>query len=65
MIVLSVATLEHLLSIVERAEIPSRVLLHELFVSRQDFQDWLRDTKQPLPFFWFGSEEQKIQNLSI
>ena len=59
MIVLRAEALEHLLSIVERAEIPSRELLHELFVSRESFSDWLSTTKQPRPYFWFGNEEHK------
>lgn len=56
MIVLRVEVLEHLLSIVERAEIPSHDLLHELFVSRDDFRAWLQSTHQVLPDFWYGNE---------
>lgn len=59
MIVLRVESLEHLLSIVERAEIPTRALLHDLFVSRDDFLNWLQSTKQSPPAFWYGNEAYK------
>ena len=60
MIVLRVEALEHLLSIVERAEVPLRDLLHELFVSRDDFRAWLQATNQTLPDFWYGNEERQV-----
>ncbi len=61
MIVLRVEALEHLLSIVERAEVPSRDLLHELFVSRDDFRAWLQATRQTLPDFWYGNEGRPVE----
>jgi hypothetical protein len=54
MVVLKVETLEHLLAIVERAEVPAHDRLHELFVSREDFRSWLQASNQTLPMFWFS-----------
>jgi len=59
MIMLRVEALEHLLAIVERAEIPAHDLLHELFVSRDDFRVWLQATNQTLPDFWYGNEKRQ------
>lgn len=60
-IVLRVEALEHLLSIVERAEAPSQSLLRELFVSRNDFRTWLESANQTLPDFWYGNEKRQIE----
>lgn len=65
MSVLRVEVLEHLLSIVERAEIPSRELLYELFVSRNDFANWLQATRQEQPHFWFCSEAPEKSQMWI
>ena len=54
LVVLKAEVLEHLLAIVERAEIPAHDLLQEMFVSREDFRNWLQQTQQKLPVFWFG-----------
>jgi hypothetical protein len=61
MIVLRVEELEHLLAVVERAQVPSHDLLRELFVSRNDFRAWLQAADQTPPAFWFSYEEQQVE----
>ena len=56
--VLRADALEHLLGVVRQAKRPSRALLKEEFVTKEDFERWLRSTKQPLPAFWFGRGDQ-------
>jgi len=55
--VLRTEALEHLLAIVSQARRPSRKVLREEFVFRDDFRRWLRATKQPLPAFWFARSD--------
>ncbi len=55
--VLRAEALEHLLSIVRKAEPPSRQTLHEEFIFRDDFKKWLIWSKFSLPAFWYGNEE--------
>jgi len=52
--VLRTEALEHLLAIVRQARRPSRKMLRDEFIFRDDFRRWLRSTKQPLPAFWFA-----------
>jgi hypothetical protein len=60
MAVLRAQALEHLLAVVRQARRPSRALLKEEFITKEDFRRWLRFTKQPLPAFWFGRSEGAI-----
>ena len=57
MVILNAETLEHLLSIVRKAKTPSREKLQKEFVLRNDFKEWLEETGQPLPIFWFAEKE--------
>jgi hypothetical protein len=57
-VILRIEALQHLLAVVERAEIPNREVLFELFVSRDDFLTWLKITNQPLPDFWYSDKER-------
>ena len=59
MVVLRVESLEHLLAVVRRAETPSREILAQEFILREDFARWLGEVEQPLPSFWFP-ESAKI-----
>jgi hypothetical protein len=61
-VVLKAEVLQHLLSIVERAEVPSRNLTHELFVSKVDFRNWLQATNQSIPDFWYRTEAKLTTN---
>lgn len=56
MMVLRAEALEHLLSIVRKAETPSSAALHEEFIFRDDFKKWLIWSQFPLPAFWYGNE---------
>jgi hypothetical protein len=60
MAVLRAQALEHLLAVVRQARRPSRNLLREEFITKEDFRRWLRSTKQPLPAFWFGATEGAV-----
>jgi hypothetical protein len=53
--------LEHLLSVVRQGTVPSRDILSEEFVGREDFRAWLLATKQPLPSFWYTDRERKVE----
>ena len=55
MCVLRAEALEHLLAIVQRAELPQREKLTEEFVLREDFRGWAAATELRLPTFWFGT----------
>ncbi len=58
MVILNAEALEHLLSVVNTAKTPSRKMLKEEFILRDDFKKWLRETGQPLPIFWFSEKER-------
>ena len=53
MIVIVAEVLEHLLSIVREAKTPSRRIIRDEFVFREDFKHWIEKTGQSLPVFWF------------
>jgi len=55
MCVLRASALDHLLGIVNRADIPSREKLSEEFILRKDFRTWLIGLDLRLPTFWFGT----------
>ena len=57
LIVLRAEALEHLLGVVRQARRPSRSVLKGEFVTKDDFRQWLRSTKQELPAFWFARGE--------
>lgn len=58
--VLRAEALEHLLAVVRQARRPSRKVLREEFILRDDFRRWLRSTKQPLPAFWFARSDGAV-----
>jgi hypothetical protein len=47
------SALEHLRQVVERAAVPEMEALHEEFITRQNFQAWLAQSKIVAPSFWF------------
>ncbi len=55
MCVLRASALDHLLGIVNRADVPSRERLAEEFILRKDFRAWLIGLDLRLPTFWFGT----------
>ncbi len=55
--VLRSEVLEHLLSIFRNAKTPSREILKDEFVLKEDFRSWINDTGQTLPSFWFSNKE--------
>ena len=55
MCLLRADALEHLLSIVRMADVPSREQLTEEFISREDFRAWANEKNIALPHFWFGT----------
>jgi hypothetical protein len=60
-VLLRAEALEHLLAVVRQAAVPSRQILGDEFVLRDDFRAWIRATRQMLPAFWFGDEERRIE----
>jgi hypothetical protein len=58
--VLRAEALEHLLGIVRQARRPSRSVLKEEFIIKDDFRHWLRGTGQALPAFWFSRGEGAV-----
>lgn len=57
LMVLRADALSHLLSIVQKAESPSREILSEEFIVRENFKRWLVIAGQTFPAFWFSSSE--------
>ena len=47
------SALAHLTHIVERAAVPEPQILHEEFITKQDFQAWLMQSNIARPSFWF------------
>jgi hypothetical protein len=58
--VLRAEALEHLLAVVREAQRPSRSVLRDEFITKDDFRHWLRSTKQELPAFWFARSEGAV-----
>lgn len=54
MSILRASVLDHLFAIVERDEEPDLKRLHEEFIDRSDFREWLIQKDLPLPRFWFA-----------
>jgi hypothetical protein len=52
--ILRISALDHLFSIVERAEEPDLGKLHEEFIYRDNFRAWLLEQNLPFPKFWFA-----------
>lgn len=57
-VLLKAEVLEHLLAVVRQAAVPSRQILKDEFVLREDFAAWIKATRQMLPGFWFGDDER-------
>lgn len=57
-VLLRAEALEHLLAVVRQAAVPSREILKQEFVLREDFRAWIKATRQMLPGFWFGDDER-------
>jgi hypothetical protein len=55
MCVVRASALDHLLGIVNRADVPSREKLSEEFILQKDFRGWLVRLNLRLPTFWFGT----------
>jgi hypothetical protein len=55
-IFIRLSALNHLGAVVERAAVPDPQLLFEEFVTKQDFEAWLRHEKLERPSFWFAVE---------
>lgn len=53
--VLRAEALEHLPAIVQRVAPPKRELLHEEFILREDFKNWVEEKGIALPILWFGA----------
>jgi len=58
-VLLKADVLEHLLAVVRQAAVPSRQILGNEFVLRDDFCAWIHATRQMLPAFWFSDEERR------
>lgn len=56
MSILRASALDHLFAIVERSAEPELSKLHEEFIYREDFRDWLVSQGMPLPEFWFAQK---------
>jgi hypothetical protein len=54
MSILRASALDHLFAIVERGKTPVLKKLHEEFIARNDFRDWLLAAGLPLPRFWYA-----------
>ena len=57
-VLLKAEVLEHLLAVVRQAAVPSRQILVDEFVLREDFYHWIKATRQMLPSFWFSDTER-------
>ena len=55
MCLLRADALENLLSIVRKADVPSREQPIDEFISREDFRAWVNEKNIALPHFWFGT----------
>jgi hypothetical protein len=53
-VLLRAEALEHLLCVARAAVEPSRELLADEFVAREDFLNWLTASGQSRPLFWFS-----------
>ena len=54
MSILRASALDHLFAIVERGKEPLLKKLHEEFIDRNDFHDWLVSAGLPLPRVWYA-----------
>jgi hypothetical protein len=57
-IFIRLSALNHLRSVVERAQVPDPQLLFEEFVTKQDFGAWLEHQGLDKPGFWFAPEHE-------
>ena len=58
--ILKTESLEHLLSVVRAAKEPSKEILSQEFMFKNDFAQWLKQSGEKLPSFWFNEEAEKI-----
>ena len=56
LMILKAESLAHLLSIVREATSPSRDILSNEFVHREEFKCWLVWADEPYPAFWFSKD---------
>ena len=56
-VIIRASALEHLLAVVNSGKEPERSFLHEEFIKKQDFLDWLNATGISPPHFWFSPTE--------
>lgn len=54
-VVIRASALEHLLAIVNSGREPDLQLLHEEFITRVEFREWLEHRQEDLPRFWYGA----------
>lgn len=52
---------EHLLAVEREARDPDLILLRDEFVTKDDFRNWLVHAGKPMPAFWFGTEERRME----
>jgi hypothetical protein len=55
-IFIRIGALNHLRAVVEQAVVPDPHLLFEEFITKQDFDAWLRQAGLEKPSFWFAAE---------
>ncbi len=55
MAILRASALEHLLAIVNRAEMPDRNKLGDEYITREDFRSWMIKKNETLPSFWYST----------
>jgi len=58
--VLRVEVLEHLLSVVRAAKVPSKSILNQEFIFRSDFARWLVWSGETWPEFWFPKGKESV-----
>jgi hypothetical protein len=61
MVILRAEALEHLLAIVRKAKTPSKKLLKDEFIFKNDFRNWIEKTEQPFPNFWFSESKEEVK----
>lgn len=56
MAILRASALEHLLAIVNRAEIPDRNKFGDEYITQEDFRSWVIKKDETLPSFWYAAK---------
>ncbi len=57
-IIIRAKVLEHLLAVMHENKDPSKNIINEEFVSKNDFREWLVKTGHSLPKFWYSENER-------